>query len=365
MRSLEQRARARLGDLLLGFELEAVENLDVLSARFTARDGERTASVCILHERWVSLPGFASSFARAAWLTQTFDHIVVPKVLDSGVTEDRLPYVVLEPLGSETLATYIARRADTVPPAEALRIAGLLADGLAALGRQGGVHAALQPEAIALTDTGAARLLHLGWTRLREQAAAHLGHSGLPRLSGYLSPSQARGDSPTPQDDLWSLASMLYELLSGKPLRSGEADEDRLTESRHWEAPSLSAACAGAHEALVELLDRALHPVATERFQSAQEFGARCRLIATYPDIARMRRLNTLLRPPSAPVRVGGPKRQGGSPSHSGVAPLNLPEQATGTLSPSGGLPSPSPRASVGRYSSADLRVDTLHPKKA
>lgn len=365
MRSLEQRARARLGDLLLGYELEAVESMDVLSARFAARDGDRSASVCILHEQWSSLPSFASSFARAAWLTQTFDHIVVPKVLDSGVTEDRLPYVVLEPLGSETLATYLARRADTVPPAEALRLAGLLADGLAALGRHGGVHAALQPEAVALTESGAVRLLHLGWTRLREQAAAHLGHSGLPRLSGYLSPSQARGDSPTPQDDLWSLASILYELLAGKPMRTGETDEDRLTEARHWEAPSLSAACASAHEALVELLDRALHPVATERFQSAQEFGARCRLIATYPDIARMRRLNTLLRPPSTPVRVGSAKRDGGSPSHSGVSPLNLPEQATGTLSPSGGVPAPPPRVGAGRYSSADLRVDNLHPKKS
>ena len=57
MRSLEQRTRARLGELLHGYELEAVEDMDVLSARFTARSHDSTASVCILHERWSGLPG--------------------------------------------------------------------------------------------------------------------------------------------------------------------------------------------------------------------------------------------------------------------------------------------------------------------
>jgi serine/threonine protein kinase len=364
MRSLEQRARARLGDLLRGYELDAMEDMDVLSARFTGRAGESTASVCILHERWRALPGFAGSFARAAWLTQTFDHSVVPRVLDSGVTEDRVPFVVFEWIGGETLAAYMRRRGDTVPPSEALRIVGLLADGLTALAAQGAVHGAIQPHSIALTDTGAVRLLHLGWSRVREQAAAHLGQSLLPNLSGYLSPNRARGDAPTHQDDLWSISAILYELLTGVALRSGETDDERLTEARHWEAPSLRTACPSAPDALVELLDAALHPVSTERIQGAAEFGSRCRLIASAPEIARMRRLSIHARPASTPVRGVSTRPSNALRGHSGVSALNLPDQATGTLPFQGRHQSNVPRPAAGRYSSADLRVDTLHPKK-
>lgn len=336
MRSLEQRARARLGDLLCGYELEAVEDMDVLSARFTGRAHDTTASVCILHERWTGLPGFATSFARAAWLTQTFDHPVVPRVLDSGLSEDRTPFVVFEGIGGETLAAYMRRRGDTVPPSEALRIAGALADGLTAFAQQGAVHGAIQPQSVALTDTGAVRLLHLGWTRVREQAAAHMGHSSLPHQSGYLSPTQARGDAPTQQDDLWSVSVILYELLTGAALRAGETEDERLTEARHFEAPSLR----------------------TERIQSAAEFGSRCRLIAGSPEIARMRRLNNQVRPASAPARGVSVRPSNVPRGHSGVSALNLPDQATGTL----GRRSDKPTA--GRYSNAELRIDTLHPQK-
>jgi len=358
MRSLEQRARARLGDLLRGYELESVEDIDVLSTRFTGRGHEGTVSVCILHERWSGLPGFAASFSRAAWLTQTFDHPVVPRVLDSGLSDDRVPFVVFEWIGGETLAAYMRRRGDTVPPSEALRIAGLLADGLTALSQQGAVHGAVQPHSVALTDTGAVRLLHLGWTRVREQAAAHLGHSALPNLNGYLSPTQARGDAPTHQDDLWSISVILYELLTGNPLRAGETEEERLTESRHWEAPSLRTACPSAPDVLVELLDCALHPVATERMQSAAEFGSRCRLIASSPEIARMRRLGNHVRPASNPARNVSTRPSNVPRGHSGVSALNLPDQATGTVDPRRQKPP------AGRYSNAELRVDTLHPKK-
>lgn len=200
--------------------------------------------------------------------------------------------------------------------------------------------------------------MHLGWTRVREQAAAHLGHSSLPNLSGYLSPTQARGDAPAHQDDLWSISVILYELLTGASLRAGETEEERLTEARHWEAPSLRTACPSAPDVLVELLDAALHPVAAERIQSAAEFGSRCRLIAGLSEIARMRRLNNHVRPASSPARGTSTRPSNVPRGHSGVSALNLPNQATGTV----GRRSEKPAA--GRYSNAELRIDTLHPKK-
>ncbi len=386
MCSLEQRARARLGEIVLGLELDAVESSDVLSARYTGRGAEGAFSLCILHRRWAELPGMRGAYARAAWLSQTIDHRTLPRVLDSGLTEDQVPFVVLELVGGETLDQYIERRGSTVPPAEALRIGAALGEGLAALAARRAAHGAIQPSAIALRDNGSVRLLHTGWTRLREQAAAHLGCSQLPGLAPYLSPSQARGEPATPADDLWSLAAIVFELLSG--IRCTARAHDELAKgalgndydvvshggaarARGSDPPagwgeSLATRVPGAPPQIVELLDRALCPEPRRRLDDAAEFAARCRHIAQLPAIAGLRRLS---RPAAlAPaLRQTVPERPSVSaPSHSGVSRLDLPEDATATLS-SSAAPGPVLHRGAGTYSSRgsdQQRVDTLFPKK-
>lgn len=364
MGSLGQRARARLGEVVAGFELERIESEDVLSVRMTGRSMTSSVSLCILHSRWSMLPGFRSGFARAAWLSQTVDHGIIPSVLESGLTDDQVPFVALEHIGGETLETYLERRAGTVPPAEALRIVRELADGLAAIAAQSCVHGAIQPHSIALTESGAVRLLNTGWTHLRELAAGHLGHSSIPGLAGYLSPNQARGNPPTQEDDVWSLAAILYELLAGVRLRSGTSDSDVLEQAASLEAPSLHDATPDAPRELAELLERAFHPEPMRRLKAA-ELAVQCQLLAQQTQIATLRRLPR--REPEYDARTGARLHDtspAAPPSHSGVSPLNLPpEYATGTLSP---MPSRSLPGSAGTYSSrgAQQQIDTLHPKK-
>ena len=364
MRWLEQRARARLGEIVQGLELDAVESTDVLASLFTGRSGERTRTVCILHACWAQLPGFRTGFARAAWLTQAIGHSSVPRVLESASTDDGMPLVVLEYVGGETLDHYLERRMGTVPPSEALRIGAALADGLAAIADQGAVHGAVCPASIALTEQGAPRLLQTGWTLLREQAAAHLGCSVIPGLGGYLSPNQAAGERPDSRDDVWSLGAVLFELLSGLALRSGESEADRLALCRDQPAPSLAARVPGAPEEIVALIDRILAPAPHERLHSAAEVAAKCRHLMQLPEIAKLRRLSPREAVPESPRR---PHRSPVSaPSHSGVAPLSLPpDSATGTLAyrPSRALLT---HPDAGTYSSrgAEQRVDTIYPKK-
>ena len=365
MRWLEQRARARLGEVVQGLELDTVESTDVLASLFTARGSDRTRTVCILHACWAKLPGFRTGFARAAWLTQAIDHGSVPRVLESGLTDDGMPLVVLEHVGGETLDRYLERRAGTVPPSEALRIVAALADGLAAIAEQGAVHGAVCPASIALTEQGAPRLLQAGWTLLREQAALHLGCSVIPGLAGYLSPNQATGERPECRDDVWSLGAVLFELLSGLPLRPGETDIDRLTLARDMPAPSLAARVPGAPDEIVALVDRILAPDARERLDSASEVATKCRQLLQLPKIAKLRRLSPREAAPESPRR--SPQRSAVSaPSHSGVAPLSLPpDSATGTLAyrPSRALLA---HPDAGTYSSrgAEQRIDTIYPKK-
>ena len=356
--------------MVQGFELDWVEGTDVLSAAFSGRSAERMASIFVLHPRWAMLPGFSSGFSRAAWLSQTIDHSIVPRVIDSGVTEDRLPFVALEFVGGESLESYLERRRGTVPPAEALRIGASLADGLAALAERGAVHGAVQPRSVALMDSGAVRLLHTGWTRLRQQAAAHLGSSSIPGLAGYLSPAQASGQVPTPQDDLWSCAAIVFELLAGVPLCPGETDADALVEARTGQTLLFSSLFAGAPTGIIELMERALCRDATLRINSAAEFARKCRSLAQFPDIQRLRRLARQ----ASPERAGSDREQPENPmpskpatGHSGVSALNLPfVSATGTSESRGSRATAAPHGNAGAYSSrnSEQRVETLIPKK-
>jgi serine/threonine-protein kinase len=222
-------------------------------------------------------------------------------------------------------------------------------------------------------DDGAVRLLYTGWTRLRQQAAAHLGSSSIPGLSGYLSPQQARGEVPTPKDDLWSLAAIVFELLTGAPLRSGDTDEEKLAQARHPDVGSIEAMFRDAPRGIAELMERALSQNEARRINSAAEFAAKCRSLALFPEILGLRRLNG---PNATAERLNGTRpsdRQtqparasANAPGNSGVSALNLPlTSATGTTEY---RPSHAPgmlHGNAGTYSShGSERVETLFPKK-
>jgi len=146
-----------------------------------------------------------------------------------------LPFLVVEHLAGGTLSR---RLRSPWPVAEALHLGIGLADALDAIHRRGLLHRDVKPSNIGfdgeahpkLLDFGLARLvgpvadsvLHpvdRPWGRLIESAATRSwGPAGTPL---YLSPEVLAGDPPNPQQDLWGLSLILFELIAGAhPFRS-------------------------------------------------------------------------------------------------------------------------------------------------
>jgi hypothetical protein len=200
-----------------------------------------------------------------------------------------LPYLVVEHLAGGTLAR---RMRAPWPVEQTLRLGIELADALDAIHRRGLLHRDVKPSNIGFDGEGHPKLLDFGLARLIEPTPATAlpprgdepwipqtvdnstrswGPAGTPI---YLSPEVLAGNAPGPQQDLWGLTLVLFELIAGvHPLRAedlqrtlGNVRLARLDDLRKW-AP----ACP---EPVAAFFARALHRDPKQRPQNAAALQA-------------------------------------------------------------------------------------------
>ncbi|HXC16665.1 MAG TPA: protein kinase [Holophagaceae bacterium] len=132
-------------------------------------------------------------------------------------------FAIMELLEGETLR----RRLDSgsMPAGEALEVAALLADGLAAAHAKGVVHRDFKPENIFFTTDGQVKILDFGLARLAPGEGPHHLQSGRledtgPGLVmgtvGYMAPEQVRGRQLDARCDLFAFGCVLFEMLENR-----------------------------------------------------------------------------------------------------------------------------------------------------
>jgi serine/threonine protein kinase len=162
--------------------------------------------------------------ARAA---AALNHPNVVQVLDMGLTDDGVSYLVMELLEGRSLADELAARG-ALPEAEALSIVLPLLGAIAVTHARGIVHRDLKPANVFLCVDAAGRqvptLLDFGIAKLIEQTGVTKSGAvlGTPH---YLSPEQAEGQAEIgPSADIWAFGVMLYQCLTGTlPFGTGSA----------------------------------------------------------------------------------------------------------------------------------------------
>jgi DNA-binding SARP family transcriptional activator len=255
------RFRDRLARELAGrflFEDTQEEKREGSVRLFAARDPrhERRVTLKVLH------PALASQidverFLREIRFTGKLLHPHILPLLDSGEVGGR-PWFALPAPDGETLRTRLTRDG-AVPGPEAVKLCLELADALGYAHASGIVHRGVAPENVLLSG-GHALLTNLGVARALDSAGgATLTDAGmLVGAAAYMSPEQA--ESPRGVDgrsDQYSLAAVLFEMLTGEPLFSGPTSSAILVRRAAEPVPDTSR-LAGVPARIVAVLRRAL-----------------------------------------------------------------------------------------------------------
>lgn len=200
-------------------------------------------------------------------------------------------YLAYEFATGVTLKQEIGGRA--LHPRRALELAVQIADALADAHSRGLLHGDLRPDTIFVTPKGSAKILDFGmtrWTRggaVRADAAADpdkLGADALP-IVAYLSPEQALGGLVDARTDVFSLAAILYEMLTGRnPFASSTASATVMNVITIAPPPP-SAVKPDIVPDLDVIVMRALAKDIETRQQSAAAFSAELRSVGAMLDV--------------------------------------------------------------------------------
>ncbi|GAB7070519.1 serine/threonine protein kinase [Mycobacterium hodleri] len=166
-------------------------------------------------------------FRREADTIASLDHPGIARFVDYGHVPDPSPlggrtitYLATEFIRGESLSALI-HRSERLPPGRALNVLEGIARALGHAHAAGVVHRDVKPSNILVTKDGSAKLTDFGIVRvLGEATLTHVGT--VMGTARYMSPEQARGDVATAASDVYSLAVVGYEMITGTALFAGQ-----------------------------------------------------------------------------------------------------------------------------------------------
>src|SRR3990172_627408 len=189
--------------------------------------------------------------------------------------------LVMELVEGPTLADRI--RSGPVPVDETLPIARQIADAVEYAHDKNTIHRDLKPANIKVTAEGMVKVLDFGLAKALSDDPTDVDMSNSPTLSmaatrqgvilgtaAYMSPEQAKGKVADRRADVWAFGVVLYEMLVGKQLFSGETIPETLA-SVMKEEPKLDTLSSNTPPAIRNLLRRCLEKPVRRRVQHIGE----------------------------------------------------------------------------------------------
>ena len=170
-------------------------------------------------------------FRREADTVASFEHPGIARFVDYGHFADNvllpgqtITYLATEFVRGEALDSVI-HRSVRLPLRRALEILEATARALGHAHAADVIHRDIKPGNILVTKDGTAKLTDFGIARITGEAA--LTNAGIVLGTAlYISPEQATGDAATAASDVYSLAVVGYEMITGRRLFSGEGPMD-------------------------------------------------------------------------------------------------------------------------------------------
>ena len=234
---------------------------------------------------------FRRRFLRESRLAASLEHPNVVPIYEAGEHERQL-YLAMRYVEGSDLRT-VLKRDGPLAPERTLGLLAQIADALDAAHRRGLVHRDVKPANVLLDDDGHAYLTDFGVTK---QLGGDSTESGqLVGTLDYLAPEQIRGDPIDARADIYALACVIYQCLTGAAPFHRATEAETLWAHMQEEPPQLPQ-----HPALTPVLKKGLAKARDDRYGSCAELIEEARAA-----LARGRVRRALLRRRHAILTAG------------------------------------------------------------
>src|SRR5512142_2978660 len=233
---------------------------------------DRKVALKVLKPELAAVLG-AERFVQEIKTTAALQHPHILPLFDSGAADGFL-YYVMPFIDGETLRTKLDRETQ-LGIDESVRITVAVADALDYAHRHGVIHRDIKPENILLHD-GRPMVADFGIAlALSAAAGGRMTETGMSLGTPYyMSPEQATAEKEiTARSDVYSLASVLYEMLAGQPPHLGGSAQQIIMKIIAEPVAPVTAHRKSVPPNVAAAIDQALDKLPADRFATAREFG--------------------------------------------------------------------------------------------
>jgi serine/threonine protein kinase len=217
---------------------------------------------------------FRERFKQESMTAAALDHPNVVPIYDAGEEHGQL-YVTMRHVPGTDLRALI-EQSGALPPAEAASIIAQIADALDAAHEKGLVHRDVKPGNILIEDRGGTRHAYLTDFGLTKHAASESGMTKTGMFVGtldYIAPEQLQGQAVDARTDVYSLACVLYQAVTGQVPYPRDSEPSKMWAHMGEDPPSVTQARADVPEAFEDVVKRGMAKKPEDRYPSTGDLG--------------------------------------------------------------------------------------------
>ncbi len=232
---------------------------------------QRTVAIKTLKPVYVEQEKFVERFKREAQTAANLNHPNIVQIFDWGIGDE--PFFVMEYIEGSTLTSIISKK-KTLSISDILFIGAQVSSGLQAAHSQGLVHRDIKPGNIMITPEGKVKVTDFGIVSLQNEESDITKTGSILGTASYISPEQAQGKPVSKESDLYSLGTVLYELITGRPPFEGETPIATATKHITDKPEKLSSYRQNIPKGVENAILKLLHKYPKDRFKNAEDLRA-------------------------------------------------------------------------------------------
>ena len=241
-------------------------------------------------------------FFREAESAGALSHPNIVTVYDAGEEQD-LAFIAMEFLEGETFETFI-RKGHLLPVRRVIDYAATIAQALDYAHKEGIIHRDIKPANIMLLKQGEVKIMDFGIAHVAANSQTQTGVvKGTPY---YMSPEQFSGKKVDGRSDIFSLGTMLFQMLTGRPPFFADNPLTLMHKIMKTPHPDPRTLNPKIPKALVKIMDRCLAKDRRQRYQRAAQLGRHLDEIGRKIDALRAQHVSNPVSSRKAARKVAG-----------------------------------------------------------